>query len=86
MIVGPHESLARRRVAASGRLYVDVGRAAAKLRYRSPAVGASVSQSPGGFTLELDEPAYGVARGQAAVLYESDAVVGCGLISTTADI
>jgi tRNA-uridine 2-sulfurtransferase len=86
VIVGPHESLVRRRVAASGRLYVDVGRAAAKLRYRSPAVGASVSQSPGGFTLALDEPAYGVARGQAAVLYEGDAVVGCGLISTTADI
>jgi tRNA-specific 2-thiouridylase len=86
VIVGPHASLARRRVAASGRLYVDVGRAAAKLRYRSPAVAASVSQSPGGFTLELDEPAYGVARGQAAVLYEHDAVVGCGLISTTADI
>jgi tRNA-specific 2-thiouridylase len=86
VIVGPHDSLARRRVAASGRLYVDVDRAAAKLRYRSPAVSATVSQSPGGFTLELDEPAYGVARGQAAVLYEGDAVVGCGLISTTADI
>lgn len=86
VIVGPHESLARRRVAASGRLYVDVDRAAAKLRYRSPAVSATVSQSPAGFTLELDEPAYGVARGQAAVLYEGDAVVGCGLISTTADI
>jgi len=85
VIVGPHESLARRRVAASGRLYVDVDRAAAKLRYRSPAVAASVSQSPGGFTLELDEPAYGVARGQAAVLYEGDAVVGCGLISTATD-
>jgi len=85
VLVGPHESLARRRVAASGRLYVHVGRAAAKLRYRSPAVGATVSQSPSGFTLELDEPAYGVARGQAAVLYEGDAVVGCGLISTATD-
>jgi tRNA-specific 2-thiouridylase len=84
VVVGPHESLARRRVDASGRLYVDVGRAAAKLRYRSPAVAANVSEHPGGFTLELDEPAYGVARGQAAVLYEGDAVVGCGLISTTA--
>jgi tRNA U34 2-thiouridine synthase MnmA/TrmU len=35
-----------------------------------------------GFELELDEPAYGVARGQAAVLYEADAVVGCGLVSS----
>jgi len=85
VVVGPRESLARRRVAASGRLYVDVDRASAKLRYRSPAVAARVSQSPGGFELELEEPAYGVARGQAAVLYDGDAVVGCGLVSTAAD-
>jgi tRNA-specific 2-thiouridylase len=63
---------------------VGVDRAAAKLRYRSPAVPASVAGSPGGFELHLDEPAYGVARGQAAVLYEGDAVVGCGLISSAA--
>jgi tRNA-specific 2-thiouridylase len=81
--VGPRESLARRRIDASGRLYVDVGRATAKLRYRSPAVASTVTALPGGFTLELDEPAYGVACGQAAVLYEGDAVVGCGLISAT---
>ena len=81
VIVGPRESLARRRVAASGRLFVDVDRAEAKLRYRSPAVAAHVSPKPGGFELSLDEPAYGVARGQAAVLYEGDAVVGCGVVS-----
>ncbi len=85
VIVGPHESLARRRVDASGQLYVDVARAAAKLRYRSPAVAASVAPRTGGFTPEFDEPAYGVARGQAAVLYEGDAVVGCGLISAVGD-
>ncbi len=84
VVVGPRESLARRRVVASGRLYVGVDRASAKLRYRSPAVGARVSSSPGGFELDLDEPAYGVARGQAAVLYEGDAVVGCGLVSSAA--
>jgi len=82
VIVGPRESLARHRVAASGRLYVDVDRAEAKLRYRSPAVAADVSRRPGGFELNLDEPAYGVARGQAAVLYEGDAVVGCGVVSS----
>jgi tRNA-specific 2-thiouridylase len=80
--VGPRESLARSRVAASGRLYVDVDRADAKLRYRSPAVAADVSTTERGFELILDEPAYGVARGQAAVLYEGDAVVGCGLVSS----
>jgi tRNA-specific 2-thiouridylase len=83
VVVGPHDALARRRVAASGRLYVDVERADAKLRYRSPAVGARVTARPRGFDLRLDEAAYGVARGQAAVLYEGDAVVGCGTISST---
>jgi tRNA-specific 2-thiouridylase len=79
--VGPRESLARTHVAAAGRLYVDVDRAEAKLRYRSPAVPSCVRSTDGGFELELDEPAYGVAPGQAAVLYDGDAVVGCGLVS-----
>ncbi|HVH52159.1 MAG TPA: tRNA 2-thiouridine(34) synthase MnmA [Gaiellaceae bacterium] len=78
--VGPRDALARRRVEAAGRLYVDVDRADAKLRYRSPAMGAAVVAAADGFALDLDEPAYGVARGQAAVLYEGDAVVGCGTI------
>ncbi len=82
VVVGPHEALARREVEARGRMYLDVRRAAAKLRYRSPAVGASVTPTERGFSLRLDEPAYGVARGQAAVLYEGDAVVGCGTISS----
>jgi tRNA-specific 2-thiouridylase len=80
VVVGAHEDLARTRVTASGSLYLDVERAEAKLRYRSEPVGAQVTRTPGGFALELDEPAYGVARGQAAVLYEGDAVVGCGVI------
>src|SRR5204862_1939653 len=61
--VGPRDALARRRVTASGRLYVDVERADAKLRYRSPAVPARVTPRARGFELRLDEPAYGVARG-----------------------
>ena len=83
--VGPRESLARTRLAAAGRLYVDVDRADAKLRYRSPAVAATVRVTDAGFELQLDEPAYGVAPGQAAVLYEGDAVVGCGLVSSGGD-
>ena len=54
----------------------------AKLRYRSPAVAATVEQTAGGFRLKLDEPAYGVARGQAAVLYDGDVVVGSGLVTS----
>jgi tRNA-uridine 2-sulfurtransferase len=83
VVVGPRESLARSEVGVrSGRLFVPVERVEAKLRYRSPAAGATVTAEPRGFRVALDEPAYGVAVGQAAVLYEGDAVVGAGLISS----
>ncbi|HEY8028646.1 MAG TPA: tRNA 2-thiouridine(34) synthase MnmA [Gaiellaceae bacterium] len=85
VVVGPREALARRRVRAAGRLYLPVERAEAKVRYRSPAVPATVSDTADGFELELDEAAYGIARGQAAVLYEGDAVVGCGTVTSASD-
>ena len=81
VVVGPRTSLARTRVTARGRLYAEIDRVEAKLRYRSPAVGATVERTPRGFRLDLDEPAFGVAAGQAAVLYDGDAVVGYGLIT-----
>jgi tRNA-specific 2-thiouridylase len=65
-------------------LFVPVSRADAKLRYRSPAVAASVEATTRGFRLRLDEPAFGVARGQAAVLYDGEAVVGSGLVTSAA--
>jgi len=79
--VGPRASLATTAVSARGRLYVDVERVDAKLRYRSDAVAATVDSDDTGFSLRLDEPVNGVARGQAAVLYEGDVVVGAGLIT-----
>jgi tRNA-specific 2-thiouridylase len=85
VVVGPRAALARREVSVrSGRLFVQVERAEAKLRYRSPAAPARVEPAGRGFRLHLEEPAYGVAPGQAAVLYEDDAVVGAGLISAAA--
>jgi tRNA-uridine 2-sulfurtransferase len=82
LVVGPRDALACRRVTARGRLYVPAERVVVKLRYGAPLVGARVEAGPGAFRLELDEPVYGVARGQAAVLYQGDAVVGCGLVSS----
>ena len=82
VVVGPRRSLAVRTVRARGRLHLPVERVEAKLRYRSPAVAASVSVHDRGFTLDLDEPAYAVAPGQAAVLYQGDAVVGSGVIAS----
>jgi tRNA-specific 2-thiouridylase len=80
VVVGPRTSLARTTVDSAGRLYVPIERADAKLRYRSEVVPARVEATARGFRLELDEPSYGVAPGQAAVLYDGDAVVGSGTI------
>ena len=81
VVVGPHDALAVERVEAEGRLYAAVDRVEAKLRHRSSALPASVTVANGGFTLALDEPAYAVAPGQVAALYEGDAVVGAGVIT-----
>jgi tRNA-specific 2-thiouridylase len=83
VVVGPRESLARRSVRAEGKLHVDVERADVKLRYRSPAVPGSIESVSRGFRVVLDEPAYGVATGQAAVLYERDVVVGAGRVTSS---
>jgi tRNA-uridine 2-sulfurtransferase len=82
VVVGPRESLARRSVSASGRLFADVSRADVKLRYRSPTAPGRVVRSNRGFRVTLDEPAYGVAPGQAAVLYDGDVVVGAGRVTS----
>jgi tRNA-specific 2-thiouridylase len=83
VVVGPRESLGRTRVTVRGRLYADAERVEAKLRYRSPSVPARVEPTSRGFRIALEEPAYGVASGQAAVLYDGDAVVGYGLITAS---
>jgi tRNA-specific 2-thiouridylase len=83
VIVGPREALAATKVEADGRLYVPVEHAEVKLRYRSEAVPARVTAANGGFSLELEEPAYAVATGQVAALYSGDAVVGAGVVTRT---
>jgi tRNA-uridine 2-sulfurtransferase len=80
VVVGPREALARTSVEAAGRLYASVRQADVKLRYRSAPVRARVDETTGGFRLEFERPAYGIAVGQAAVLYDEDVVVGAGLI------
>jgi tRNA-specific 2-thiouridylase len=80
VVAGPREALATTQVEARGRLYVPARRVEAKLRYRSPALAAEAVETDHGFRLLLDEPAYGVAPGQAAVLYEEGVVVGAGTI------
>jgi tRNA-specific 2-thiouridylase len=80
VVVGRREALARTTIDAIGSLYVPVDRAQVKLRYRSEPVPGRIHSQEGGFRVELDRPVYGVAPGQAAVLYEDEIVVGAGLI------
>jgi tRNA-specific 2-thiouridylase len=85
--VGPRAALRTHRVTVRA---ADLHRAAAvvdrvKLRYRSrPLAGCVVEQLEAGrhprLTLELDEPAEGVAPGQTACLMQGDRVVGWGVI------
>jgi tRNA-specific 2-thiouridylase len=82
VVAGPEQALARRSVSARGKLYLPLRRAEAKLRYRSPALPAEVEPTAGGFRLHLAEPAFAVAPGQAAVLYDDEAVAGFGLITS----
>jgi tRNA-specific 2-thiouridylase len=83
VVVAPRDALATNALAARGRVHVPVAHADAKLRYRSPAVPARVTTTRRGFKLDLEQPAYAVARGQTAVLYEDDVVVGAGVITST---
>ena len=82
--VGPHDALAVSEIEAVGRLHVPVSRAEVKVRHRSDPIRASVELTADGFRLVLDEPAFAVARGQFAVLYDADAVVGAGAIADVA--
>jgi len=83
VVVGTRDRLATTKVDARGRLYVPVTEGDAKLRYRSSPVRASVETTSDGFALALDDPVHGVARGQFAVVYDQDAVVGAGVIRNT---
>jgi tRNA-uridine 2-sulfurtransferase len=84
VVAGPRPALATSSVSVRGQLHVPVDRVSAKLRYRSPAVAANVERHGGRLALSLREPAYGVACGQAAVLYDGDAIVGSGLVQSIA--
>jgi len=81
VVVGGREALACEHVNVAGPLFVPVERAEVKLRYRSATVPSTVELRDGGFRLHLDRPAFGVARGQTAVLYDDGAVVGAGTIT-----
>ena len=51
-----------------------------KIRYRSAPIKAHISIENNIITAKLQESAYGVAKGQALVVYDGDVVLGGGVI------
>lgn len=52
----------------------------ARVRYRSPEVGATLRKDGDRLVLEFAQPQFAVTAGQSAVLYDGDLVLGGGLI------
>ncbi|MFH1742210.1 MAG: tRNA 2-thiouridine(34) synthase MnmA [bacterium] len=87
VIVGRHEDLLAREVRAVEANYLTLlaeGIAcAAKIRSRHRAASCTViSTTTDSFTIRFDEPQWGVAPGQALVLYEGEYVLAGGIISS----
>ncbi len=85
VVVGSRDELAVTSIDARGRLYVPV--AEAEVKVRLPVGDRAARPCPRRTTASRSsstEPAYGVARGQFAVLYDDDAVVGAGVITAVA--
>ena len=83
LVVGRREELATTEVRLRDLSFVAAPpsrplRCAARLRYHSRAVAATLGAND---RLVLDEPFFGAAPGQSAVLYDGTKVLGGGLIA-----
>ncbi len=89
VVVGTRAELARWDLTASGANWLidppaEPFSCQAKIRYRTPAVPATVSiLSPDRFLVRFHAPCYGVAPGQAVVCYQGDRVLGGGWIDSS---
>jgi tRNA-specific 2-thiouridylase len=91
VVVGPREALATADVSVAGAMLHRDAREVdrVKLRYRSQPVGCRVAgDEPAGrhrrLTLELHQPALGVAPGQTACLMRGESVIGFATIAPSA--
>ncbi len=83
IVVGKKEQLAKRRLVLRGlNMFIEDKEfdAAIKVRYRTHKVPCRVKIDENVALVELDESVYGVAKGQAGVLYEGQKVLGGGWI------
>ncbi len=84
--VGKKEKLAIHEVICDNlNMYIDDVnfQCSVKLRYRTKAIGCKVTIENNLCQIVLEEPAYGVAKGQVAVFYDKDKVIGSGWIIQT---
>lgn len=84
IIVGKKQDLAKNLVQASNvslsTLYNDK-EYDIKIRYRSEPTKARLEVRDDGIVAHLSEPVFGVAKGQALVVYDGDCVLGGGVIA-----
>lgn len=83
VVAGTKEELLQKRVVAQNfSLPADFkeGTYGVKVRYRSPQAKAHVKIEEGKIIAELEEGVYGLASGQALVVYQNDLVLGGGWI------
>ena len=89
VVVGPHAALARETITLHsvnwlGGGELPTGKSAITVKMRStqqPVAGTVRADSHGGAIVELTEPEFGIAPGQACVLYDGDRVLGGGWIA-----
>lgn len=87
VVVGTHDELFRDAVLVADLNWLtdppDIGtRVLAQLRYRAPAVEASIEEHSSMLALKLTEPHAAVTPGQSAVLFDGDRVLGGGRIAS----
>lgn len=83
IVVGPKEELRTSHITAINKSLpssFDGGNFKAKVRYRSTPSNAKISIVDDKIIASLEEPVYGVAKGQALVIYQDDLVLGGGVI------
>ena len=84
VVVGPREALATHRLAlAPARVVGDLGEGPldVRVRYRGRPLRGRAALTGGGLSLELEDPADGVAPGQTAALYRDGRLVAAGTIA-----
>jgi tRNA-uridine 2-sulfurtransferase len=90
LIVAERERLYRRDFSVSSLNYFcdlkDFSHIAVKVRYNSPEVGCSLSESGSGLKVKLNDEIAGIAPGQVAAFYYKDAVIGAGIIEKFSDV